>query len=59
MRDLIHRDGVSPPSTYTGMKEEEVRLFFQSGNALFERNWPYAWPLHEAQGSPVRGVTVV
>jgi len=59
MRDLIHRYGVSPPNTYTGMKEEEVRLFFQNGNALFERNWPYAWPLHEAQGSPVRGLTAI
>lgn len=28
------------------MKEEEVRLYFQQGKALFERNWPYAWTLH-------------
>jgi multiple sugar transport system substrate-binding protein len=59
MRDLIHRHGVSPPSTYTEMKEEEVRRFFQSGNALFERNWPYAFALHEAKGSPVRGKTAI
>jgi multiple sugar transport system substrate-binding protein len=59
MRDLIHRHGVSPPSTYTEMKEEEVRRFFQSGNALFERNWPYAFALHEAEGSPVRGKTAI
>ncbi len=59
MRDLIHLDVVSPPSTYTEMQEEEVRLFFQRGNALFERNWPYAWPLHEGKGSPVRGVTAI
>lgn len=57
MRDLIHRHRVSPPSTYTGMKEEEVRLFFQEGNALFERNWPYALALHREAGSPVRDVT--
>lgn len=57
MRDLIHRYRVSPPSTYTGMKEEEVRLFFQEGNALFERNWPYALALHREAGSPVRDVT--
>lgn len=55
MRDLIHHYGVSPPNTYTEMKEEEVRILFQSGNALFERNWPYAWKLHEAEDSPVRG----
>jgi multiple sugar transport system substrate-binding protein len=59
MGDLIHRHGVSPPDTYTEMKEEEVRRFFQSGNALFERNWPYAWALHEAEGSPVRGKTAI
>lgn len=59
MRDLIHRHGVSPPDTYTGMKEEEARLFFQAGNALFERNWPYAWALHETLGSPVRGKTAI
>ena len=55
MRDLIHRHGISPPNTYTEMKEEEVRRFFQAGNALFERNWPYAFALHEAPDSPVRG----
>jgi len=54
MRDLIRRQRVSPPSTYTEMKEEEVRLYFQAGNALFERNWPYAWALHQSAASPVR-----
>ena len=56
MYDLIHRYKISPPNTYTDMKEEEVRLAFQRGNALFERNWPYAWALHQADGSPVKGV---
>ena len=37
------------------MKEEEVRQAFQRGDALFERNWPYAWKLHEADNSPVKG----
>jgi multiple sugar transport system substrate-binding protein len=55
MRDLIAVYKVSPPNTYTEMKEEEVRAFFESGQALFERNWPYAWGLHQAEGSPVRG----
>jgi multiple sugar transport system substrate-binding protein len=54
-RDLIHRHRISPLSTYTEMKEEEVRETFQRGNALFERNWPYAWKLHQSEGSPVRG----
>lgn len=54
MRDLIATHKVSPPNTYTEMKEEEVRIFFESGEALFERNWPYAWGLHQAEGSPVK-----
>lgn len=55
MRDLIHPYGISPPNTYTEMQEEEVRQSFQRGNALFERNWLYAWRLHQRDGSPVRG----
>jgi multiple sugar transport system substrate-binding protein len=54
MRDLIATHKVSPPNTYTEMREEEVRTFFESGQALFERNWPYAWSLHQAEGSPVK-----
>lgn len=52
---LIHTDSVSPVNTCTDMKEEEVRLAFQKGNAVFERNWPYAYKLHQADGSPVKG----
>jgi multiple sugar transport system substrate-binding protein len=55
MHDLIQKYQVSPPNTFTEMKEEEVRRAFQRGNALFERNWPYAWRLHEGDGSPVKG----
>ncbi len=55
MHDMIHRYEISPRNTFTEMKEEEVRLAFQRGNALFQRNWPYAWPLHQADDSPVRG----
>jgi multiple sugar transport system substrate-binding protein len=54
---LIHDEPISPPNTYTQMKEEEVREAFQSGRALFERNWPYAWAQHQAAGSPVAGKT--
>lgn len=59
MRNSIHDWRISPPNTYTEMKEEEVRTFFQNGNALFERNWPYAWQLHQSAGSPVAGKTGV
>jgi multiple sugar transport system substrate-binding protein len=53
MIDLIHKYRISPPNTYTEMKEEEVRLTFENGNALFERNWPYAWGLHKRNESPL------
>ncbi len=55
MYDLIHTYRISPPNTYTEMREEQARVHFQTGNALFERNWPYAWALHQGQDSPVRG----
>jgi len=55
MQDLIHKHGISPANTYTEMREEEVRQAFQRGNALFERNWLYAWRLHQRDGSAVQG----
>lgn len=54
MRALIYESQISPPNTYTEFKEEEVRSYFQTGNAMFERNWSYAWPLHQADDSPVK-----
>ncbi len=54
MKALIHDYKISPPNTFTEMKEEETRTFFQNGNALFERNWPYAWQLHQTENSPVK-----
>jgi multiple sugar transport system substrate-binding protein len=55
MRDLIQKYKISPPNTYTEMKEEEVRRLFQNGGALFERNWSYAWALHQSEDSKVKG----
>lgn len=46
--------GLAPPSV-TSAGEEEVRHLFQSGRALFMRNWPYAWVETQAPDSPVRG----
>nr|WP_242674510.1 ABC transporter substrate-binding protein [Marinobacter halodurans] len=47
-------DTISPVSVlnYT---EEEARGVFQSGNAVFMRNWPYAWSLAQSADSPVKG----
>jgi multiple sugar transport system substrate-binding protein len=62
MQDLIHKYGVSPRNTFTEMKEEEVRSSFQRGNALFQRNWTYAWSLHNSEDSFVKnktGITIL
>ena len=59
MHDLLYKYKISPPNTYTEMKEEEVRRSFQNGNALFERNWTYAWNLAQSKNSPVKGKIVI
>jgi len=43
------------PEGVLNYDEEESRGVFQSGNAVFMRNWPYAWALVEAPDSAVKG----
>jgi multiple sugar transport system substrate-binding protein len=43
---------ISPPGV-TGYIEEDTRLLFQSGRAVFLRNWPYVWVLMHRSKSPV------
>jgi trehalose/maltose transport system substrate-binding protein len=47
--------GTITPIGVLNYAEEEARGVFQSGNAVFMHNWPYAWPLLNAEDSPVRG----
>jgi multiple sugar transport system substrate-binding protein len=44
MRDAVGREGVVPSSALA-WQEEQTRFAFQNGDALFMRNWPYAWSL--------------
>lgn len=47
--------GTITPQGVLNYSEEEARGVFQSGNAVFMRNWPYAWGLSQGADSPVRG----
>ena len=47
--------GTITPKGVLNYAEEEARGVFQSGNAVFMRNWPYAWALANSAESPVRG----
>ncbi|MEU4045173.1 ABC transporter substrate-binding protein [Streptomyces antibioticus] len=48
------REGWIPRRALT-FKEEESKQAFQDGRLLFLRNWPYAYAVASAPGSPVAG----
>ena len=47
--------GTISPKAVLNYAEEESRGVFQAGNAVFMRNWPYAWSLSQGGDSPVKG----
>jgi trehalose/maltose transport system substrate-binding protein len=47
--------GEIAPKGALNYAEEEARGVFQSGNAVFMRNWPYAWALANSDDSPIKG----
>jgi len=49
---------ISPPEVLT-YAEEDAREKFQAGEAVFMRNWPYAWALLNKPESPVQGAVDV
>jgi trehalose/maltose transport system substrate-binding protein len=44
---------ITPPGVLN-YEEEESRGVFQSGNAVFMRNWPYAYQLSQVADSPIK-----
>ena len=47
--------GTLIPEGVLNYEQEDCRGVFQSGKAVFMRNWPYAWGLLNAADSPVAG----
>lgn len=47
--------GTITPEGVLNYTEEESRGVFQSGNAAFMRNWPYAWALAQGADSTIKG----
>jgi trehalose/maltose transport system substrate-binding protein len=48
--------GTISPEGVTGMAEEQSRYMWQSGNAAFMRNWPYAYSLGQSKDSAIRNL---
>ena len=51
--------GTIAPEGVLNYKEEDARGVFQSGNAIFMRNWNYAYALVQGDDSPVKGLVGV
>ncbi len=55
LTEMVSWVGTISPTSITTFTEEPCRLAFQNGDAIFMRNWPYAYSLGNASGSKVAG----
>jgi trehalose/maltose transport system substrate-binding protein len=47
--------GTISPRQVLDFTEEEARIVFQEGNAVFMRNWPWIWRVANEHDSPIKG----
>lgn len=55
LTEMVSWVGTISPTSITTFTEEPCRQAFQNGDAIFMRNWPYAYSLGNASGSKVAG----
>jgi multiple sugar transport system substrate-binding protein len=55
LTEMVSWIGTISPTAITTFTEEPSRQAFQNGDAIFMRNWPYAYSLGNASGSKVAG----
>jgi multiple sugar transport system substrate-binding protein len=55
LTEMVSWVGTISPTSVTTFTEEPSRQAFQNGDAIFMRNWPYAYALGNASGSKVAG----
>lgn len=55
LTEMVSWVGTISPTSITTFTEEPARQAFQNGDAIFMRNWPYAYSLGNASGSKVAG----
>jgi len=55
LTEMVSWVGTISPTAITTYTEEPSRQAFQNGDAIFMRNWPYAYALGNASGSKIAG----